>query len=114
MTWSLPRRWFPSARLGVLVLAATAASLPVARPTVADLPPHRSSGHAIRKERPSPGAASDEADDAPAVDSRPVETWATLINVHTGEAVPLSGAEPTQARFSDVLSDRVTGSRIEL
>lgn len=114
MTWLPARRWLPSARLAALVLAATAASLPVARTTVADLPPQRSSGHAIRKERPPAGATWDDADVMAAVEMSPVETWATLINVHTGEAVPLSGAEPTQARFSDVLQDRVTGSRIEL
>jgi uncharacterized protein YcbK (DUF882 family) len=117
MTWAPARCFFPGARLGVLVFAAACASLPVARPTVADLPPHRSNGHAIRKERPPaqpPGAADERDDEAPAVALRPVETWATLINVHTGEAVALSSAEPTHARFSDVLADRVTGSKIEL
>jgi uncharacterized protein YcbK (DUF882 family) len=107
-----------AARLGTLILAAVAASLPVARPTVADLPPQRSSGHAIRKEwasAPPARAAWEEPDDETQhLPPRPVETWATLINVHTGEAVALSSAEPSFARFSDVLADRVTGSRIEL
>jgi uncharacterized protein YcbK (DUF882 family) len=106
------------ARLGVLVLVAIGASLPVARSTVADLPPQRSSGHATRKERasnPPPRAAWEEGDDdTSALPPRAVETWATLINVHTGEAVALSSAEPSFARFSDVLADRVTGSKIEL
>jgi len=108
---------FPGVRLGALVLAAVAASLPVARSTVADLPPHRSNGHANRKERlPAEpmGEAWDEPDEIAVNPPRPVETWATLINVHTGEAVALSSAEPTHARFSDVLADRVTGSKIEL
>jgi uncharacterized protein YcbK (DUF882 family) len=43
-----------------------------------------------------------------------VETWATLINVHTGEAMPLSSAEPTLDRFCDALSDRTTASRAAL
>jgi uncharacterized protein YcbK (DUF882 family) len=100
------------------VVVAACASLPVARSTVADLPPHRSSGHAIRKEwssdRPPRAAWEEGDDDTPAISPRAVETWATLINVHTGEAVALSSAEPTFARFSDVLADRVTGSKIEL
>jgi uncharacterized protein YcbK (DUF882 family) len=118
MTWSPARRWFPGAQLGASALVACFASLPVARPTVADSPPERSSGHAIRKEwagTPPALVAGDEGDDAiPVFVPRSVETWATLINVHTGEAVPLSGAEPSQDRFSDVLADRVTGSRIDL
>jgi uncharacterized protein YcbK (DUF882 family) len=105
-------------RLGATLLAAVVAALPVARSTVADLPPERSNGHAIRKEWASSTPARmawEEGDDGtPTVAPRPVETWATLINVHTGEAVALSSAEPTFARFSDVLADRVTGSRIEL
>ena len=117
MTWPPARRSFPGARLGALVLAAVAASLPVARSTVADLPPHRSNRHATRKERPPATADAsweqgDDEADGEAV--RAVETWATLINVHTGEAVALSSAEPTHERFSDVLADRVTGSKIEL
>lgn len=118
MSWPPPRRFFPGARLAAVVTAAVVGSLPVARSTVADLPPERSSGHAIRKERATtpaaPAAWEDLEDDTPAVAPRPVETWATLINVHTGEAVPLSSAEPSATRFSDVLADRVTGSRIEL
>jgi uncharacterized protein YcbK (DUF882 family) len=102
------------------VLAAASASLPVARTTVADLPPERASGRAIRKEWAGKALATESGvpelgtDDTAERPPRPLETWATLLNVHTGEAVPLSGAEPTFSRFSDVLSDRVTGSRIEL
>jgi uncharacterized protein YcbK (DUF882 family) len=98
------------------VLGAVGSTVPIARTTVADLPPERSSGHANRKEWGGSGAAvleSDEASDADAM-LPPIETYATLINVHTGEAMPLSSAEPTYVRFSDALADRVTGSRIEL
>lgn len=116
------RIWLHAGRPVLAALVALAASLPVARTTIADLPPERTSGHANRKEwagydghRPSDdGAGPAVESDAPIAPTRPVETWATLVNVHTGEAVPLSSAEPTFTRFSDVLADRVTGSRIEL
>jgi uncharacterized protein YcbK (DUF882 family) len=117
MTWSpAHRKLSVRGRLILSVVAAVFASLPVARSTGADVPPERSSGHAVRKERSATGAIADEHDDGPTPGAalRPVETWATLINVHTGEAVPLSSAEPRDERFSDVLADRVTGSRIEL
>jgi len=116
MTWSPPRRKFSGGRLGATLCAAVIGVLPVSRPTVADLPPERSGGHANRKEwsgAPAEVAWESDAGDV-AVGPRPVETWATIINVHTGEAVALSSAEPSFARFSDVLADRVTGSKIEL
>jgi uncharacterized protein YcbK (DUF882 family) len=115
MSWPSPHRVFSGGRLGAAVLAAVCAALCVSRPTEADLPPERSNGHANRKEWAGPTPARDlEEVDAVVAAPPPVETWATLINVHTGEAVPLSSAEPTFVRFSDVLADRVTGSRIEL
>jgi uncharacterized protein YcbK (DUF882 family) len=107
---------FSGGRLAVTTVAAVLGVLPVARPTVADLPPERSNGRANRKEWSGafvdvpPWESSDDVEAPP----RSVETWATIINVHTGEAVALSSAEPTHGRFSDVLADRVTGSRIEL
>jgi len=125
MTWPLARRWFAGGRFTsagrhpIAVLVAVLASLPVARTTVADMPVEHASGHAIRKEwadsdvAPPPDPVVETGHDA-GLAPRPVETWATLLNVHTGEAVPLSSSEPTFTRFSDVLSDRVTGSRIEL
>jgi hypothetical protein len=101
----LPRFW--GERLLGFVLAGVSA-ITVARPTIADLPPSRTSGYAIRKDRT-------ELDDSPRAREDPsVETLATLVNVHTGEAMPLSAAEPTFVRFSDALADRVTASRIEL
>jgi len=116
MTWPPSRRMSSGVRLGATLLAAVIGVLPVARPTEADPPPERSSGHAIRKEwsgtalEIAPWEGDADATGVP----RSVETWATIINVHTGEAVALSSAEPSFARFSDVLADRVTGSRIEL
>jgi uncharacterized protein YcbK (DUF882 family) len=106
-----------------IALASILAAVPVARTTSADLPVPRASGHATRKERPladalpqtnsdkgeDEAASDDELDRAPAL-----ETWATLFNVHTGEAIPLSSAEPSFARFSDTLSDRTTASKKSL
>ena len=116
MTWSPPRRMFSGGRLGAPIFAAVIGVLPVSRPTVADPPPERSGGHANRKEwSGAPAEVAWESDGGGvSVGPRPVETWATIINVHTGEAVALSSAEPSFARFSDVLADRVTGSKIEL
>jgi uncharacterized protein YcbK (DUF882 family) len=117
MTWSPPRRMFSGGRLVATIFAAVIGVLPVSRSTVADLPPERSSGHANRKEwsgETLPIAPWESDGEDPISGPRPVETWATIINVHTGEAVALSSAEPSFARFSDVLADRVTGSRIDL
>jgi uncharacterized protein YcbK (DUF882 family) len=93
-------------------------TLPVARPTEADLPTQRASGHATRKEwaseLPTPTQADEAARAADDAGGDAVPTWATLFNVHTGEAMPLSSEEPTQDRFCDSLSDRTTASRINL
>ena len=57
----------------------------------------------------------ESGDDDRSVVPATVETWATLFNVHTGEAVAaLERRAELSTRFSDVLADRVTGSRIEL
>jgi Bacterial protein of unknown function (DUF882) len=101
---------FKFGRFTLPALAAMLATLPVSRPTEADLPTQCASGHATRKEwandRPEPIADKD--------DSPVVPTWATLFNVHTGEAMPLSSTEPTQDRFCDSLADRATASRLSL
>jgi hypothetical protein len=101
-------RW---GRFTLPALASMLATLPVSRPTEADLPTERASGHATRKERHDDRSAADEASDD---DSPQVATWATLFNVHTGEAMPLSASEPTHDRFCDSLSDRTTASRLVL
>jgi uncharacterized protein YcbK (DUF882 family) len=94
------------------VLAGAAASMPVARPTAIDPPIQRSQGLTIRKQvdgrtladGPVPADSNDGT----------VETLATLFNTHSGDAVPLSSTEPTASRFSELLADRVTGSRVEI
>lgn len=80
------------------------ASLPVATTTVGDAPPPRGLGMALRKD-----VHEDDPPEGPAAESE-VETLATLVNVHTGDVMPLAHAEPTEQRFSASLQDRVTGS----
>jgi len=92
--------------LGKAAVVGVLAALPVSRSTAADEPAQWSLGLATRKDRAAEVMAVD--------DSRPVETWATLFNVHTSEAVPLSSSEPNLERFSDALADRFTGARIAL
>jgi hypothetical protein len=87
------------------------ATLPVSRPTEADLPTEHASGHATRKEVSSDRQPQSPVDDE---ESPVTSTWATLFNVHTGEAMPLSASEPTHDRFCDSLSDRATASRLSL
>ena len=97
---------------------------PVARTTSADLPVPHASGHATRKERPladslpqanndageDQAAADDELDRAPAL-----ETWATLFNVHTGEAIAVVESPSRRSRdFATPLSDRATASKKSL
>jgi uncharacterized protein YcbK (DUF882 family) len=95
-----------------LAIAGWLAALPVARSTAADQPAQWSSGLACRKDRePEPTLRDDEASGP---EGASVETWATLFNVHTGEAIPLSSSEPKLDRFCDALSDRTTGSRTTL
>jgi uncharacterized protein YcbK (DUF882 family) len=107
-----PGRWFTGdRRFESTALAVFAVALALSRATAADPPTERASGHATRKEwRPADSGASEESDREPAG----VETWATLVNVHTGEAMPLSGDEPRLERFCDALSDRVTASKAPL
>src|SRR6266536_4734305 len=96
-------------RLATPTLVGVLATVPVSRPTAADLPTERASGYATRKE-PLPSCAADGELESIV----PVETWATLFNVHTGEAFPLSSEEPSIDRFCDALVDRATGSRMDL
>jgi hypothetical protein len=111
-----PRRFVFGWRLGLTIFASCLASLPVARPTEADLPPERASGHATRKEwRATAPDSVQHATDVESVEGPPsVETWATLFNVHSGEAIPLSSAEPKFERFCETLADRTTASKIGL
>jgi uncharacterized protein YcbK (DUF882 family) len=95
-----------------LSLAVFGAVFAFSQSTTADPPTERGSGYANRKEwtPPEERPAEERADELPPE----VETWATLVNVHTGEAMPLSSGEPTLDRFCDSLSDRTTASRASL
>lgn len=84
-------------RLGA-ALAAMVAAL-VATPAAVDAHVARSNGLAARK----------EAKDAVFPETPPL--LATLVQTHTDERVPLDDVSPTPARFSRLLSDRVTGER---
>jgi uncharacterized protein YcbK (DUF882 family) len=105
-------RQFAGFRAALPVSLAVFASLfAFSQSTTADPPTERSSGFAARKEwTPAEDASNDEVD----AQRSEVETWATLINVHTGEAMPLSSGEPTLDRFCDALSDRTTASKAAL
>ena len=90
-------------RLWLVAFVSALASLPVTSPTAADPPPLRGLGMALRKDI--------REDIAPPLAPDPsVETLATLINLHSSEAVPLSTTEPSHDRFCTLLADRVTGS----
>jgi hypothetical protein len=104
------RRFFSGLRSPLLAFAFV---VTLSRVTTADPPLERASGFANRKEwfpGGDPGIV-DGVDDARA---EQVETWATLVNVHTGEVMPLSSSEPTLGRFCDALADRATASRADL
>lgn len=86
-------------RLAAAVAAALGAAL-VASPSGVDATVSRSSGLATRK-------SAAPVDEAPPL-------LGTLVQTHTDERVPLDERSPTPERFSALLSDRVTGERIEL
>lgn len=43
-----------------------------------------------------------------------LETWGTLAHAHTGEHLALDATEPSDARFTELLADRVTDSSHEI
>jgi len=94
-------------RLWLVASVSALVSLPITSPTAADPPPLRGLGMALRKDVREDMAPPPSPDPS-------VETLATLINLHSGEAVPLSTTEPSQERFSTLLADRVTGSVADL
>jgi hypothetical protein len=119
MMSSTARRYLYGGRFASVMLAAACTALPVARPTAADMPLSRASGRALRKEwrarAPGEVAPLDATTHGGFESEEPiVETWATLFNVHTGDAIPLSSAEPSGTRFSEALADRTTGSKLPL
>lgn len=46
--------------------------------------------------------------------ARSLETWGTLAHAHTGEHLALDATEPSDARFTELLADRVTDSSREI
>jgi uncharacterized protein YcbK (DUF882 family) len=95
-------RHFPVALASIIV------ALTVTHPTEADPPTERGFRLASRK---GPRLASPLDDDTL---GGAVETLATLYNIHTGEAMPLSSSEPEMSRFSGALADRITASSTDL
>jgi uncharacterized protein YcbK (DUF882 family) len=83
------------------ILAAAFASLPITSPLEADpaLPRH---------ERPGGVSLARRKALAPSAEEEPAQlaTIGTILNLHTGEAVPLSDTEPSLPRFSDLLADK--------
>jgi Bacterial protein of unknown function (DUF882) len=90
----------PMVRAVSVIFGAALASLPVASPLTTDPPlprPDHPGGSSLAR-RKDPLPASDEA--------APVPTLGTVFNLHTLEMVPLSEAEPSAERFSDLLADK--------
>jgi len=94
-----------AARLFTLC-AAGALGVLVAWPVAPDPLRVASSQRATRKERD----AADVAGIAPTSDGFALPTWATLFNVHTGEALALSADDPSTASFDRAVRDRTTGA----
>jgi uncharacterized protein YcbK (DUF882 family) len=84
-------------------LSAALGTLPVASVTASEPPVAYGSGLATKKAK---GDATPETE-------RP-ELLATLVQTHTDERVMLDESGPSQARFAEMLADRVTGSSMDL
>lgn len=101
---SVHRRLWSAA--SVSLTASLAAPLPAIEIGPEPPAPTPSFGLTYRKdtdhERPAPQPA------------KSLETLASLVNLHSGEIVPLSSSEPTEERFSELLEDRVTKSRVRM
>ncbi|MFT3766764.1 MAG: DUF882 domain-containing protein [Minicystis sp.] len=90
-------------------LAAVVASLPVTSPLDLDptLPRHdRPGGVSLARRKEAAPPAADEAAAIPMLGN--------IINLHTGEVVPLSETEPSADRFSDLLADKALRGRIDV
>jgi uncharacterized protein YcbK (DUF882 family) len=83
-----------------LLLACASAFTFSAQPAFTEVRVPRGQGLAAKK---GPGTDAAAESDWPLL--------ATLVQVHTGERVPLDAEEPPQARFDALLADRVTGSK---
>jgi uncharacterized protein YcbK (DUF882 family) len=90
-------------RAAAVSLAAALASLPVSSPLSAD-PALPTGGVSIARRK----------DRDPAGEVVKLATMGTLLNLHTGEAVPLSDTEPSLDRFSDLLADKALRAKTEI
>jgi uncharacterized protein YcbK (DUF882 family) len=90
-------------RMSVVASAAALATAPIATPVSAEPTVSHSAGLASKKGGPP---SADPL--SPANSASPL--LATLVQTHSDERVPLDADSPTNARFSALLSDRVTGS----
>lgn len=98
--------------LAIVIGAGTSLPAPsylaiASRPPVTVAP--RASGVATEVPAPAPPSSA-----SPSTDATGVASVTMMVNVHTGESSPLDDEQPTEARFSDMLQDRVTGARIDL
>lgn len=91
-------------RIVWVVGAAIAASTPSA--SLAEEPP-------VPRVGPSMAKPKSEAESGSA-SARTLDTWGTLAHAHTGEHLALDATEPSDARFTELLADRVTDSSREI
>ena len=99
-----PSSYILCVRLVVLAAWAWACVSTVAAPLAADVAVNP--GQRLADKKGAARAAVAEPDAPPLV--------STLVQTHTDERVMLDATSPSPARFSDLLADRVTGSRIDL
>lgn len=99
--------WAP-ARVALAAIAGALASLPITSPLTIDL-------ELPRHERPG-GVSIARRKDAspPSGEAEAIATLGTILNLHTNEATPLSDAEPTNERFSDLLADKALRGRVDV
>jgi hypothetical protein len=67
-----------------------------------------------RHERPGGVSLARRKDPSPPAEIEPLVTHGTLLNLHTGEAAPISPTEPTPEQFSDLCADKALLGRIEM
>ena len=72
-------------------------------------PPLTSAGHSLRKGDRAVEAAGGRATAGPSEAPGPLETTATLVNVHSGEAIALDARGPSDERFARLMPDRTNG-----
>ncbi len=92
--------------LGVLLLLSSTTATGLDAPL-----PHGE--RLLEKKAPDVVSGVDATSDDARLDAS-LAVAATLVQTHTGEHVILDGRSPTEARFSGLLADRVTGQAQEL